>query len=533
MDEQKKTSGSLALNGGPRVITIPPSDPVRARKLRVAAYARVSSGSEDQLNSFAAQNAHYTELITANPEWEFVDVYADKGITGTSAERREDFQRLLADCRRGRVDKILVKSSSRFARNTKECLEAVRELKALGVGVCFEEQGIDTSELAGEFLTAIFAMMDQNESKSISDNIRWSYHARMRSGRFIPATMPYGYQKAGKAYTVVPDEAKIVQQIFTLYLTGKSISEIASKLNSKSTHTHSSYHKTWTPQAILRILRNEKYAGNSLWQKTYQTATFPSIQKVNTGEMPQYYMEKTHTSIVPQKIYQLVQPLIKKREKYYVPKEGTVSLLNKNILCQQCGSLFRKKNVRGKTYWVCRNHEQNKMDCMVYPILEAEIYLSFLSLYHKLRHQGISILTQLLTDLQSARKGKLLWSLDIVALNQKIADITRQDRLLAQLKQQGLVDPDIFISRQNELAEQLRAVKLEKERSLEAEEDQTIQQTQELIEALEAGPDFLETFDGELFRELVDKIIVESNDRLRFRLVNGLELTEPIERTVR
>lgn len=166
-------------------------------------------------------------------------------------------------------------------------------------------------------------------------------------------------------------------------------------------------------------------------------------------------------------------------------------------------------------------------------ILNTEIEQAFLHLYHKLRHQGISILTQLLTDLQSARKGKLLWSLDIVALNQKIADITRQDQLLAQLKQQGLVDPDIFISRQNELAEQLRAVKLEKERSLEAEEDQTIQQIQELIEALEAGPDFLDAFDGELFRELVDKIIVESNDRLRFRLVNGLELTEPIERTVR
>ena len=172
-------------------------------------------------------------------------------------------------------------------------------------------------------------------------------------------------------------------------------------------------------------------------------------------------------------------------------------------------------------------------ECPIGPIPERTIYDAFLRLYHKLRNQGMPILKQLSADLQSARKGKLLWSLDIVALNQKIADITRQDRLLAQLKQQGLVDPDIFISRQNELAEQLRAAKLEKERFLEAEEDQTIQQTQELIEALEAGPDFLDTFDGELFRELVDKIIVESNDRLRFRLVNGLELTEPIERTVR
>lgn len=171
--------------------------------------------------------------------------------------------------------------------------------------------------------------------------------------------------------------------------------------------------------------------------------------------------------------------------------------------------------------------------CGLPPIAEEAAVSAVLRLYHKLRHRGIPLLNQLLADLQSARKGKLFWSLDIVALNQKIADITRQDRLLAQFKQQGLVDPDIFISRQNELAEQLRAAKLEKERFLEAEEDQTIQQTQELIEALEAGPDLLDAFDGELFGELVDKIIVESNECLRFRLVNGLELTGPIERTVR
>ena len=163
----------------------------------------------------------------------------------------------------------------------------------------------------------------------------------------------------------------------------------------------------------------------------------------------------------------------------------------------------------------CRGHEESTELCDLPPIAEEAAVSAVLHLYYKLRHQGVPILTQLLADLQNARKGKLLWSLDIVALNQKIADITRQDRLLAQLKQQGLVGPDIFISRQNELAEQLRAAKLEKERFLEA------------------GPDFLDAFDGELFRELVDKIIVESNDRLRFRLVNSLELTEPIERTMR
>ena len=154
MGRQKNTDGALALTQGPRVVTIPANTTELARKLRVAAYARVSSNSEDQMNSFVAQNAHYTELITSNPEWEFVDVYADKGITGTSAEKRDDFQRLLTDCRRGRIDKILVKSSSRFARNAKECLEAIRELKALNISVCFEEQNIDTAELSAELLTA-------------------------------------------------------------------------------------------------------------------------------------------------------------------------------------------------------------------------------------------------------------------------------------------------------------------------------------------------------------------------------------------
>ena len=159
MAEQKKTDGSLALNSAPRVITISAAEQSGPQRLRVAAYCRVSSDSADQLNSFAAQNAYYTALINGNPDWELVDIYADRGITGTSVDKREDFQRLLADCKRGRIDKILVKSISRFARNTKDCLKATRELKEIGVGVCFEEQNIDSSRVSGEMMTAIFAAL--------------------------------------------------------------------------------------------------------------------------------------------------------------------------------------------------------------------------------------------------------------------------------------------------------------------------------------------------------------------------------------
>ena len=286
MGKQKKTSGSLALNSTPQVITIPPSNPVRARKLRVAAYARVSSSSEDQLNSFAAQNAHYTELITANPEWEFVDVYADKGITGTSAEKREDFQRLLADCRRGRVDKILVKSSSRFARNAKECLETVRELKALGVGVCFEEQGIDTSELAGEFLTAIFAMMDQKESENISDNLRWSIDMRMRAGKYNTCTAPFGYRLVKGKLELIPDQAAVIRYIYDAYLSGKTAGDIAAELNLFSEG------KPWKAQRIDYILTNERYSGNAVLRKRYTTDALPRKIKYNHGQKPMYFVER-------------------------------------------------------------------------------------------------------------------------------------------------------------------------------------------------------------------------------------------------
>ena len=230
MNEQTAISGSLALNSAPHVIMIPASGPVRTRKLRVAAYARVSSNSEDQIHSFAAQNAYYTELITGNPEWEFVDVYADEGITGTSAEKRDDFQRLLKDCRRGRIDKVLTKSTARFARNTSESLMAVRELRDLGIGVCFEEQGIDTAQMSGELLTAIFSMIAQKESEAISENIRWTYQKKMKKGSFITCKAPFGYRLVKGGLEIVEAEAEIIRLIFQRYLNGRSMEDIAKEI---------------------------------------------------------------------------------------------------------------------------------------------------------------------------------------------------------------------------------------------------------------------------------------------------------------
>ena len=178
MAKKAQTNGNLAMEQ--RVIVIPAHDEIVARKLRVAAYARVSSSSEDQLNSYRVQNQYYSELISGNPDWEMVDIYADEGITGTSVEKREDFQRMMQDCRKRKIDRILVKSISRFARNTKDCLAAVRELKELGVSILFEEQGIDTSKVSSEMVTAIMASLAQKGSESISSNVRCGVQNRMQ-----------------------------------------------------------------------------------------------------------------------------------------------------------------------------------------------------------------------------------------------------------------------------------------------------------------------------------------------------------------
>ena len=533
MSNRQKTAGNLAISEQQqRVIVIEATEKPQDLKLRVAAYTRVSSDSADQLNSFAAQNRYYTALISGKENWTMVDIYAERGITGTSVEKREDFQRLMADCRRGLIDKILCKSISRFARNTKECLEAIRELKVLGIGIEFEEQHINTANLSGEMLTAIFASMAQTESKSISDNMRWSYQRRMERGEFNTCKHPFGYRLVHGKLEIFEPEAEIVREIFRQFLCGQSCDEIAEYVTTLGIPTRDGKSR-WRRSAISYILRNERYMGNALLQKRYSTDTLPYEKKWNHGERPQYWAEGINSAIVAPEIFKAANELIQRRQLYAPTTNRSSEALSRRLRCGCCGSLFRRKACREKHYWACLTHDANRTSCPITQVAESEIYAAFLRLYYKLKHQGSDILPRMLTTLRTVRNQRMLWSEDIIELNKRISNITSQSQLLAMLKQQGGVDPDIFISRSNELAEQLRAVKLEKERLLNACRDDTITQTQALIDTIEAGPDFLEQFDGELFGELVDKIIVESNERLRFRLKNGLELTESIERTVR
>lgn len=506
-------------------IFIPANVPEEEIVLRVAAYCRVSTDSDDQINSFTAQNSHYMEMITAHDRWELVDIYADEGITGTSAKKRKDFQRLLADCRNGRIDKVLVKSISRFARNTTECLEAVRELKSLGISIFFEEHNIDTRMVSSEMLTAVIASCAQAESESISRNMRWSVQKRMESGTFNTCRAATGFRLSEDGLRIAPEEAPVIYGIFADYLQGKNSREIAERLNAEN-----ALGRVWNRQTIDYMLKNERYAGNALLHKRYNTDTFPKKTKVNRGEQPMYFVANSNSAIIEQELFDQATELRKARRNPAV--QGQARFLARKLRCDCCGSLFRSKQVRGIWYWVCRTHEESIKTCPLLPVSEAEIFGAFLRLHFKLRNHP-EVLSFLLKQEQRIWNRRMLWSPAAIELNKEISDILDQSHTLSLLNRQGVVDPDIFISKNNQLAEQLRKAKQQKEKLHNLEHDQVIEQTQQLQETLLTGPEILDALDEELFCELIDRITVQSNTQVRFWLKNGLELTESIERTVR
>ena len=530
MAEKHLTDGTTALAAQPRVIKIEAAEKPRNAQLRVAAYTRVSSDSDDQLNSFAAQNRYYAELISGKAEWRMVDIYADEGITGTSAAKREDFQRMMADCRRGLIDQILVKSISRFARNTKDCLEAVRELKELGVNVRFEREGIDTANVSSELITAIYAAFAQKESESISGNMRWGLRKRMQAGTYLAPSTPFGYKIQDGEYIIVPNEAEIVRYIFESYVSGNGMDAIAAKLNTLNNTSSEQMRPYWYSTTILYILSNESYTGNSLWQKTYATNTLPAKQVKNAGELPMYRVLDTHPAIISQELFDAAQELRNSRSKSN-GKHPVCDDMRGKLICRECGTPMQPKIVNGQMYWVCRRHNRSKELCPLPPIADATVKEAFRILHFKLKNHP-EILAKTAVTLTELRNRRMLWSPDVIELNKKISDILSQNQMLAVLKQQGLVDPDIFISKTNELAEQLRKLRLEKAHLLDSETDDPLSQTRHIIELLRDSPDFLEHYDEELFSELIENVIVKSRTDVRFRLKNGLELDEHIGRTL-
>lgn len=307
-------------------------------KRRVAAYARVSTDSDEQFTSYEAQIDYYTRYITKRDDWEFVKVYTDEGITGTSTKHRDGFNLMVKDALDGKIDLIITKSVSRFARNTVDSLTTVRKLKDAGVEVYFEKENIYTFDSKGELLITIMSSLAQEDSRSISENVTWGQRKRFADGK---VTMPYknflGYDKGQDGKPVInEEEAEIVRLIYRLFLQGKTASGICKHLDGLGIPTPSGK-KAWNQTTVNSILRNEKYKGDALLQKKFTVDFLTKKQKVNEGEVPQYYVEDNHPAIIDPLEFDMVQAEIARRQKLGRSYSG-VSIFSSKVICGECGS---------------------------------------------------------------------------------------------------------------------------------------------------------------------------------------------------
>ncbi|WP_462283082.1 recombinase family protein [Ruminococcus champanellensis] len=319
--------------------------------LRTAAYARVSSSKDAMLHSLSAQVSYYNSFIQSNPEWLFCGVYADEALTGTK-DNRENFQKLLSECRAGRIDLIITKSISRFARNTVTLLETVRELKELGVDVYFEEQNIHSISPDGEFMLTLLGSYAQEESYSASENQKWRIHKDFKQGRLGSITM-LGYERSNDGtLIIVPEEAEIVRMIFNDFLGGMGKNAIANKLLAMGVPTKGG--GIWTAWSIRRILRNEKYCGDILFQKSFRENHITKRKIENKGQLPQYYAEETHEPIINKETFLAVQELLKENQRF-TPASPTTNTypLTGMIHCDCCGKYYRRKVQKYRVTWIC------------------------------------------------------------------------------------------------------------------------------------------------------------------------------------
>lgn len=323
------------------------------RAKRVAAYARVSSGKDAMLHSLSAQVSYYSNFIQNHGGWEYAGVYADEALTGTK-DNRENFQRLLADCRNGKIDMILTKSVSRFARNTLTLLETVRELKSLGVDVYFEEQNIHTASSEGELMLTIIASYAQEESLSASENQKWRVRQQFQNGKPWRGFM-MGYRYDGEKYVIVPEEAEVVRSIFRDYLDGKGIAAIMKRLNEEGILTQQGF--TWHQSAVSRILRNYAYTGNLLLQTKFRENHLTKRTLVNHGELPQYHAENTHEPIIDIGTYNLVQlEMARRAERFAKPQTKAKYPFTGLITCAGCGKHYRRKVTKTGPVWICTTY---------------------------------------------------------------------------------------------------------------------------------------------------------------------------------
>lgn len=439
---------------------------LQAAKRRVAAYARVSTDEDEQLTSYQNQVEYYTRYIKSRPDWEFIGLYADEGISGLNTKKRSGFRQMVEDAMNGRIDLILTKSISRFARNTVDSLVTIRELKAKGVEVFFEKENIYTFDSKGELMITIMSSIAQEESRSISENITWGMRKNMARGK---VTMAYGkflgYRRGADGKPeIVEEEAEVVRRIYQLYLDGHTVREITRILTGDGIPTPSGKNCNWSVSTIMSILRNEKYKGDALLQKVYTADFLNKKMKKNNGVLPQYYVENSHPAIIDEETFDLVQAELAKRGGSSRGRRSG-SVFDRKVICGDCGHFYGQKlwysDASGRVYvWRCTHKYNATPNCGTPIVREEELQAVFIAAFNQVLGDKAGYIAELAAGIENAKPAR-------------------------------------------------------------------IGQIRRYLEALNGQPDFITSFDGDAFKDLVENITVKPSGNMAVCFKDGRKIEIP------
>ncbi len=502
----------------------------KARR-RVAAYARVSTDSEEQLTSYEAQVDYYTDFIRSHPEWEFVSVYTDEGVSGLGTRKRDGFNAMIKDALSGRIDLIVTKSVSRFARNTVDSLTTIRKLKEKGVEVYFEKEGIWTFDSKGELLITLMSSLAQEESRSISENVTWGQRKRMADGK---VTIPYkhflGYQKGQNGLPeIVPEEAALVRRIYRMFIEGMAVSRIARTLTEEGIPTPAGKQK-WQNSVIESILTNEKYKGDARLQKKFTTDFLTKKMKVNEGEVPQYYVRNSHPAIIEPGAWDQVQKEMHKRKAN--PRQRYCnSPFSGKIICGDCGCVYGSKvwhstDQYRRVIWQCNGKFKGDEKCTTPHLTEDQIRDAFREAVSKLIQDRTAlledgrILKEALTDCTGIDKklNEISGEMEIVA--GMIDACVRENAATAQDQCQYKSKYDDLINRFETLPAKQAA--LQKERS---EREQKADALDSFLFELSELDELNMEFSPQRWNAIVDHVTVHHDGRIIFSFQNGCDVT--------
>ena len=537
-------------NTTPTVICIPAKpEVVRAskRQLRVAAYCRVSTDDEEQLTSYEAQKNYYTDKIMTNKEWTMAGIFADEGITGTSARKRPEFLRMIRQCKQGKIDIVLTKSISRFARNTVDCLNYVRALKELGIAVIFEKENMNTLEIDSEILITMLGAFAQSESESISANVRWGIRQAMKEGKAtIQYKYLYGYRKGddGKP-EIIPDQAEVVRKIYDLFLSGTPVRGIQEYLNANSVPNINGEPK-WARSAIDSILTNEKYCGDVLLQKTYIDDCINKKVKKNTGQLPMYLVQNHHEGIISRETFDAAQAELARRSAGKSPSKKNAPTgrsrysskyaLSDRLYCGECGTRYQRCTWRNRDgskriVWRCVSRvDYGNKYCHNSPTLDEEpLHRAILAAINSAVKDKDTIIYNLKSAMEKELAPVAGQQLSLSEIDNRLEQLNIEfGKVLAEASESG--DQAVYSDKFREIMQKQTALKAQRNeiQRMLAESGKAADHIDQCRQAAEAMPVAITEWDEALIRQVVESVTVEAGNEIIVALKSGASIHQEL-----